>query len=100
MANEPITNGSYQQLLVDLGVGGPQVGEKSFNLADGFHVRDEAGTEEVYNYWDVIRRADETYWSPLKGDRKTLYDITDYQIQAKSTGEWMSIADWFAMDRV
>ena len=46
MANEPITNESYQQLLVDLGVGGPQVGEKSFNLADGFHVQDEAGTEE------------------------------------------------------
>ena len=97
MANAPISNESYQQLLVDLGVGGPQVGEKSLNLVDGFHVKDETGNEDIYNYWDVIRRADETYWSPLKGDRKTLYDITEYTIQAKSTQKWMSIAEWFAL---
>ena len=100
MANEPITNESYQQLLVDLGVGGPQVGEKSFNLADGFQVKDEAGQEETYTYWDVIRRADDTYWSPLKGDRKTSYDITGYTILTKSTQEWLSIADWFALEGI
>lgn len=96
MAHSPITSDTHQQLMIDFGVDGPQVGEKNISLKEGFLVRDESGTEKNYTHWDVIHRADETYWSPLDGDRKTLYDITSYEIKNKKSDQWVSIAEWFA----
>ncbi|WP_258089363.1 hypothetical protein [Weissella fangxianensis] len=95
MANDPITSDTHQQLMADFSVGGPQVGEKNITLKEGFDVRDASGGEQNYTQWDVIHRADETYWSPLNGDRKTLYDITDYAIKSKKSDQWISIAEWF-----
>lgn len=99
MANEPITSESHQQLMLDFSVAGPQIGEKNITLPDGILVRDESGDETSYSHWEVIHRADETYWSPLDGDRKTLYDITDYKIQNKRDNQWLTVAEWFNLDK-
>lgn len=96
-----ITDEAYQPLMIKLGKEGPILEEKTFNIEPGFSVRDENGVETVYTYWDVIYRADKTYWSPLgTADRLTLYNITNYYVLSKSTHEWLSIAEWFALERM
>lgn len=100
MTLDAIQNDSYQQLLVDLGVAAPVVGEKTFKLETPFHVRDSEGIEHTYQVWDVLKRADDTYWSPLDGERNNLQDITAYMIYVKKTDVWVTMAEWFALDYI
>ncbi|QVK11724.1 hypothetical protein [Weissella ceti] len=100
MSLDAIQNDSYQQLLVDLGVAAPVVGEKTFKLDVPFKVRDEAGNEQTYQVWDVLKRADDTYWSPLDGERNNLQDITAYMIYVQKTDVWVTMAEWFALDYI
>lgn len=88
---------AYQTLMNKLGEGGPILGERTLNVADGFLIRDSAGKEASYQYLDIILRADDTYWSPLGAeDRLTLYNISDYTIQAQDDQQWLGIAEWFS----
>jgi hypothetical protein len=101
MALDPIYEESFQALMNRLGEGGPILEEKTFNITPGFEVRNAAGEELVFTYWDVVHRADDTYWAPVKeGDRKTLFDVTDYTVKAKSTDEWMPLPAWFGLERM
>ncbi|CAM4368952.1 hypothetical protein [Weissella hellenica] len=99
MAKEPITSDNHQQLMLDFGVDAPQIGEKNITLVNGILVRDENNDDKTYFHWEVIHRADETYWSPLDGDRKTLYDITAYKIQNNQNSQWITIEEWFKLDK-
>lgn len=100
MSLDAIQNDSYQQLLVDLGVAAPVVGEKTFKLEQPVKVRDENGHEETYQVWDVLKRADDTYWSPLAGERNKLHDITGYMIYVRKTDAWVTMAEWFSLDYI
>lgn len=99
MTKEPITSDNHQQLMLDCGIDAPQIGEKNITLVDGVLVRDENNKAKTYFHWEVIHRADETYWSPLDGDRKTLYDITDYKIKNKQNDQWLTVEEWFKLDK-
>ena len=92
---EQISGETFVDLINNLGVS-PLVGEKTFNIQPGFEVRDASGTTYTLPYWDVIRRADDTYWSPLDDEaRKTVYNVTDFQVFSKSTNEWLPMVAWF-----
>jgi len=100
MSLDAVQNDSYQQLLVDLGAVAPVVGEKTFKLDTPFKIRDENGNEQEFSVWDVLKRADDTYWSPLDGERNNLQDITAYMIYVRKTEEWVTIAQWFDLDYI
>lgn len=99
MAANSIHNESYQQLLNELTKDKQIIGEKMLTNEPGIQVRNANGDEERYSNWDVIRRADETYWSFLDGDRKTLYEISDYSVYVPGdTDQWLTVAEWFNKD--
>ncbi len=99
MTSNSIHNESYQQLLNELTKDKQVIGEKMVTHEPGVKVRDASGEEQVYVNWDVIRRADETYWSVLDGDRKTLYNISDYSVYDQAdSNQWLTVAEWFKKD--
>jgi hypothetical protein len=96
MAHTAIHEEAYQALMNKLGEAGPILRERSFNVLEGFQVKDSEGTEATYSYFDVVYRADESYWSPLGDeDRLTLYDVTDYQVKDQTTDRWLAMPEWF-----
>jgi len=95
-----VTSDTFVDMINQLANVSPLVGEKTIHQEPGLSVRDTDGESYLLPYWDVIKRADDTYWSPLDGDRKTIYDVTTFEVQAKATGEWVKMAVWFGMDKI
>ncbi|MDR3191248.1 MAG: hypothetical protein LBT80_08730 [Lactobacillaceae bacterium] len=92
---EQVTGESYVELINNLGVS-PLVGEKTYNTEPGYNVKSAAGEAFLLPYWDVIRRADDTYWSPLdNAERKTVYNVSEFSVQVPASGEWLPIDAWF-----
>ncbi|MCM0583384.1 hypothetical protein H9L19_05545 [Weissella diestrammenae] len=97
---EQISSDTFVDMINQLANVSPLVGEKTIHQDPGFAVREPNGKTYELPYWDVIRRADETYWSPLDGDRKTIYDVSHFEVQSKKTGDWLPLPKWFAQDGI
>ncbi|AEJ23245.1 hypothetical protein PAF15_02000 [Weissella koreensis] len=94
---EKITASTFIDLINQLGFKSPIVGEKTMHTEPGFKVRDpKQQVEYQLPYWDILRRADESYWSPLDGDRKTVYNVTDFEILINEN--WIPIIEWYMQD--
>ena len=100
MAESVIEEKTYQALMNKLGEDGPILREKTFNVDEPFEVKNESGDIAMYSYWDVVYRADETYWSPLADEsRLSLTDVGAYQVKSKENGNWLSMREWFELDK-
>lgn len=94
---EKITASTFIELINQLGMESPIVGEKTIHTQPGFKIRDSKRQNEYQlPYWDILRRADDSYWSPLDGDRKTVYNVTNFEILVNE--QWVLISDWYMQD--
>ncbi|WJI90911.1 hypothetical protein [Weissella viridescens] len=98
--SETITNESFQDLIDDLTVDGPVVGEKKFAIDNFFQLKDPEGQTTEFSHIDILRRADETFWMPLETDRHTITNITDYEIFINKSEKWVPIKDWFETEEI
>ncbi|MFL1695960.1 hypothetical protein ACJQWY_03985 [Weissella kandleri] len=87
---------SFSALINQLSADSLIVGEKTFHTDPGFQVRDPQSSEEIQlPYWDVLKRADDSFWSPLDGDRKTLYDVTTFEVRPNDQTAWQALPVWY-----
>lgn len=94
---EMISAETFIDLINQLGLNSPIVGEKTLHTQPGFQVRDpKHDVKYQLPYWDILRRADESYWSPLDGDRKTVYNVSDFEIFEHD--KWLKVSDWYTQD--
>ncbi|KRN75523.1 hypothetical protein IV73_GL000003 [Weissella kandleri] len=92
---------SFIALINQLSADSLIVGEKTFHTDPGFQVRDPQSNEEIQlPYWDVLKQADGSYWSPLDGDRKMLYNVTTFEVRPNDQTAWQAVPVWYEADAV